>query len=154
MQVENYQFIYSGPLNWEKSLNTAMDGKDFLALYTESGTVNGYKDSFLITEQYNQGKGVLVFSQEAMDTLQTQGLQIEHQQDEKFVIICDKEKISLRLLSYLVSSGFVAQVPKLYMTQLFMEKSPNTILLFSHSTENANEQQYFKQAFTTIRCVK
>jgi hypothetical protein len=131
-----------------------MDGKDFLALYTESGAVNSYKDSFLVTEQYNQGKGVLVFSQEAMDILQTQGLQRETQQDEKFVITCNSEKTSLRLLSYLISSGFVAQVPKLYMTQLFMEKDPNTILLFSHSTEDISEQQHFRQALKTIHCVK
>jgi hypothetical protein len=116
--------------------------------------VTNYKDSLLVTEEFDQGKGVLVFSQEAMNTLQTQGLQIENQQDEKFVITCDRSKTSLRLLSYLISSGFVATVPQLYMTQLFVEKSPNTILIFSHSTENASEQQQFRKAFTTIRCVK
>ncbi|MDR0651561.1 MAG: hypothetical protein LBG59_09550 [Candidatus Peribacteria bacterium] len=131
-----------------------MDEQDFLALYTESGAVNSYKDSLLITQQYNQGKGVVVFSQEAMTMLQTQGITIENQQDEKFVITCDKEKISLRLLSYLISSGFVAEVPQLYMTQMFVEKDSNTILLFSHSTEDISEQQNLRKAFKTIHCVK
>ncbi|MDR2191013.1 MAG: hypothetical protein LBP53_07835 [Candidatus Peribacteria bacterium] len=131
-----------------------MDSIDFLALYTESGTNETYKDSLVITQQYNQGKGVVLFSQEAVATLKTQGLTIEHTQAESFVRDCDREKKAFRLISYQISSGFVATVPKIYMTQLFGEQDTNTLLLFSHSSEDASEQQQMRKAFSTIHCVK
>jgi hypothetical protein len=95
-----------------------------------------------------------VYAQEAMTTLKAQKLVIEAEKELKFVITCEGEKKSINLVSYAISSGFIEKVPKLYMTNLFVEGKKNTILLRSHQTEDAKEQQQMIKAFQTIACVK
>lgn len=64
---------------------------------------------------------MLVFSQEAIDTLKTQGLTLGEQNNERFVLDCNGEKKSVSLISYLISEGFVSSIPTMYMTQMFVE---------------------------------
>jgi hypothetical protein len=153
LDVGDYQFVYQGTATLEKSLISSLDGLDFLAIYTESGAkASEYQDSLLITEKYNQGKGVVVFSQEAIATLKTQGLTLENEKNERFVIACAGEQKAVNLVSYAISSGFIATVPKLYMTQMVLEKDQTNLVIFSHSTEYANEQQQMIASFKTIHC--
>jgi hypothetical protein len=152
MHVADYQFVYQGASTLEKSLMMTLGGLDFLAIYTESGTGGNYQDSLLVTEKYNQGKGVIVFSQEAMATLRVQGLTLAHEKNERFVITCAGGQKSVNLISYTISSGVIAEVLPLYVTQMVMEKDSATLLLWSHTTEDARVQQQMISSFKTIRC--
>jgi hypothetical protein len=152
LETNGYQMLYQGKvsLSAREVPTETLDG--VLALYTESGANSSYLDSVVLVEKYNQGKGVLVFSQEAMDTVKAKGLTLANERDEKFSISCQGEKKSARLFAYEVSSGFVQKVPKLYMTQLFLEKDANTLVLWSHSTETKSEQNAMRSAFKAIQC--
>ncbi|MDR0860544.1 MAG: hypothetical protein LBO09_06300 [Candidatus Peribacteria bacterium] len=153
LEGNGYYLLYQGQTSLVSQEIPEEDTNEILALYTETGAESGYQDSLLLVEKYNQGKGVLLFSQEAIDTLKEKGLTLEHERDEKFAVPCAGEKKSAHLVAYVVSSGFVKEVPQnLYMTQLFVEKDANTIAIWSHSTESKNEQNALRTAFKTLQC--
>ncbi|MDR0607132.1 MAG: hypothetical protein LBG52_01990 [Candidatus Peribacteria bacterium] len=152
LDLNGYQMLYQGKVSLVAREIPAENTNDLLALYAESGANNEYQDSLLLVEKYHQGKGVLVFSQEAIDTVKMKGLTVEDERNKKFTIPCHEEQTSAHLIAYVITSGFVHKVPKLYMTQLFLEKGTNTILLWSHNTENKNEQNAMWSAFQTLYC--
>ncbi|MDR3168807.1 MAG: hypothetical protein LBU27_03470 [Candidatus Peribacteria bacterium] len=152
LEASGYQIRYQGNVSWVARETLTETPNDIVALYTESGANSTYQDSLLLAEKYNQGKGVVVFSQEAIDTVKAKGLTLANERDEKFSISCQGEKKSVHLIAYAITSGFVQKVPKLYMTQLFWEKDANTLLLWSHSTENHSEQDAIRAAFQTLQC--
>ncbi|MDR0282949.1 MAG: hypothetical protein LBI53_06835 [Candidatus Peribacteria bacterium] len=92
-----------------------------------------------------------VFSQESITLLQDRGLSIENVKTERFSLSCAKELKSSVVYSYLISSGFSAEIPQLFMTQLFIEND-NNIIVFSHSTTSEKEQQQIEKSFTTVYC--
>jgi len=150
--IGNHTFQYQGDIQLQESSFSAPDVEDIIAIYEESWDTTTYKDSLIVTEKYNQGKGVIVFSKEAIDTLETQGLTLEDKKDERFVITCKGAKKSVSLKSYCVSAGFVSKVPRMYMTQMFVEDGDHTLKIFSHSTESKDEQKRVFQAFKTLKC--
>ncbi len=92
-----------------------------------------------------------VFSQESIALLQDRGLTVENIKTERFSLSCAKELRSSVVYNYLISSGFSAEIPQLFMTQLFIE-SGNNIVVFSHSTTSEKEQQQIGKSFTTVYC--
>ena len=152
LSLGGYSFQYPGSVQLQESSFSAQDVEDVIAIYEESWDTTTYKDSLIVTEKYNQGKGVIVFSKEAIDTLEVQGLTLEDKREERFVMNCKGEQKSVSLISYCISAGFVSQVPRLYMTQMFVESWEHTLVIFSHSTESKTEQQQIRQTFKTLTC--
>ncbi|MDR2540806.1 MAG: hypothetical protein LBD11_03310 [Candidatus Peribacteria bacterium] len=153
LESNDYQMLYQGQVSLVAQTVPTDTSDELLTVYAETGAESSYQDSLLLVEKYNQGKGVLLFSQEAIDVLKGKGLTLENEHDEKFAVPCEGEKKAAHLVAYVVTSGFVQKVPqKLYMTQLFVEKDENTITIWSHSTESKNEQNALRSAFKTLQC--
>jgi hypothetical protein len=151
--VDTYQITYAGKTSFSQQQPTTNNNEETLLMeYVETGTNETFKDSLLIAESYNQGKGVVSFTQDALNTLEEQGLILEQRNEETLRINCENEKKTARLLSYVITSGFIAEVPKLYVTHLFIEKNSATILMFSHTTEKSSEQKAIRDAFNSVIC--
>ena len=96
---------------------------------------------------------MLVFSKEAIQTLEDQGLGLQEKVEANFILNCKGVKKTVNQFSYVVSSGFVDEVPLLYMNQLFVEGEGTNIVIFSHSTESPAEWQTMTSSLKTIRCI-
>ena len=147
LQVNSYQTTYQGKISLKSLVSTGEE-----LVFLEDGEATTYLDSLIIQEKYNQGKGALVFSQEAMAVALDQWLEIEHIQETKLVLYCHDTPQSAVLLSYLVRSGIPDVTMPLYQTHLFLEKDPNTLMIWSHSTEEKKEQERMKSALAKVLC--
>ena len=151
--VDEYQINYQGKIALQEQALTSENDFETRAIYVESGENISFRDSLIIEERYNQWKKVVVFSQEAIATLEDQGLIIEDKKEETIIINCKGKQNSSRIVSYTISSGFIAEVPKLYTVALFTEKNTNTIIIRSYITEQAEEQKQFLNALKSIQCL-
>ena len=106
-----------------------------------------------MAEKYSQGKGVVAFSREALEMLEQQGLVIEDKKETTLMIPCTDGTVAARLVKYRIVSGFVDEVPSLFMVDLFLEKSEHTIMIWSYSTNLLNEQDIMVQAFSEMKCM-
>ena len=150
LQIENFSLLYRGSVELEQQILNPADQQWIIAIFQENRT-NEFWDSLIAVESYNQWKGVNVFSQESITTLEERGLTIENLKTERFLLSCSKELKSSVVYSYFISSGFSLEIPQLYMTQLFIENG-NNIVVFSHSTTSSEEQQQMLKSFTAIYC--
>jgi len=157
LQAGDFQIKCGESVKLEKPSSLPEAVEELQAVWTEvkpETATKSYQGSLMVVEHYNQGKGVIVFSQEALDALKTKGMGIEQEKKDTFVINCSKEKKTISLISYLISSGFVKEVPPLYVTQAFVEKDANTISIWSYTTESAKGQQEIIKALQTITCIE
>lgn len=146
LEIDSYLLKYQGETSLKEQrwyINT-----EALAVYEEEDQ-GGYKDSLIVVKKFDQGKGVASFSKEAIDTLTVQGLEVEDVSQEIFRLPKQEKERFACIYSYKISSGFIPEVPQLYMTQLFVEEE-NSIVIFSHSTDTSSEQDSIIQSFKTI----
>lgn len=142
-----YQTVYEG-----KKIFSSPQTNDQEIVYIESWTDTKYLDSLIIQEKYNQGKGALVFSQEAMAVLLQQEADLENIKEEKLLISCQGVSQAGILLAYRMPPKWKIRNFPLYMTHLFLEKDPHTLMLWSHSTEDKKEQDRIRSSLQKIWC--
>ena len=119
---------------------------------TKNNQANAYTDSLIITEQYNQRKGALVFAQETLNSLTNQSLMQKDLKIEKITLLCAEKRQSMVLVSYNITENLAIATLPLYMTHLFIEKDANTLTIFSHSTDSRAEQKKMVDALRKLTC--
>jgi hypothetical protein len=70
--VDEYYIHYEGKSIFHETSPASGDDPDIRSIYVESGTNLSFRDSLIITENYNQGKKIIAFSQDSIAALETQ----------------------------------------------------------------------------------
>lgn len=153
-ELQPFSFQYLWDKVWRDSQQGfSTDG--VLAVFEESNeetSTNLYKDSFIIAQQYNLGKWTLSFARDSLSYLKQQGLSLEEEKEDKWILNCPDQQRDVVLISYYITEGFITKVPKLYITQAFLENE-HTIYVISHSSEEKSSQKDMIESFKTISCL-
>ena len=152
IKIGDLTFEYYGTKTWVPESNV-MGDMEILATFAEKeeNSESSFSDSLIVAENYDLGKWPLAFSRDTIQVLKTNGLQLENEGEDILVVACNGKRRNLIIESYQITSGFITQIPKLYMTQAFLE-GEQKIYVFSHSTEEEQSQKDMIKSFKTIKC--
>ncbi|MDD2537454.1 MAG: hypothetical protein PHU61_03110 [Candidatus Absconditabacteria bacterium] len=152
LSVDRFSLFYQGGSTWERQILSETDDPNLLGLYKNISDTDDYVDSLAVAQKYDKGESVTVFAKQSLDALRENGLELEDEQTSSFFLNCKGEQKSVILASYRITAGFLPNIPTLYMTQLFVE-GDNAIVVWSHSSDQLQEQKDIIKSFTTITCI-
>lgn len=126
------------------------DLDEIIWLYQETGDSKWYIDSLLIAEKYAKWVWINTFAQENLDTLTNQWLTLSSIKKSQIWIKMNDWKVNSVLVEYEITSGFVENIPLIYLSQLFVPKWEN-VLLYSYITEDKSARDKASSMFKNIK---
>lgn len=141
---------YNPKLKLEKIELNDEDLWEISALYQEAWNGNDYKDSLLIAEKYSQWLGINTFAQENLDSLEQQWLSLDNIKKTQIWIKNKEWKINWVLVEYEITKWLISELPKLYVSQLFIPNDEN-VILFSFITEKSSSRSLASDMFKKVK---
>ena len=126
------------------------DLDEIIDLYEEVWENLKYKDSLLIAEKYSHWLWINAFIQQNLDVLEDYDLTINNLRKTQIQFKNDNKKYSSVLVEYEISEWFIPEVPLLYISQLFIAKWDN-ILLISFTTEDSSSRNNMSNSLKKIK---
>ena len=147
-----YWFILD--YNWDVDIESVPLKKDDIKaiseLYKEVWDDDSYKDSLLVAKTNSKWLGANVFSRENLETLEEQWLTIENVDRTQVSFKKSWERVNAVLAEYEIVEWLVTEVPRLYVSQLFVPKG-NDIILMSYITEDKYSRTSASNMFKNIK---
>ncbi len=145
-----FNFEYVGSVDLEKVPLKTDDLDEIIDLYQEVWNDSEYRDSLLIAEKFAQWLWINAFAQDNLDTLEEQWLTIDDVQKTQILLNKYWEKINTVLVEYKISSWLINELPLLYVSQLFVPKDKD-IIVMSFITENKSSHTNASNMFKNIK---
>lgn len=146
---EWFTFDYKWNIDLEKILVQNNDPSDIIDIYQEAKESTPYKDSLIIAKWFNQWNWINLFIQDNLDTLEIQWLSIENIKRKQISITKNKKTYKAVLVEYDIIKWFIDSVPKLYISQLFIDIEPS-FLIYSYTTESATQRSSISKSLKDI----
>lgn len=130
-----FDLNYNGWVELEKVRLKTDDLEEIIDLFQEVWDDLKYRDSFLIAKKFDQWLWANAFAQNNLDTLSHQWLTLSN--IKKIQVWFKKywEDVNAVLVEYEITKWLVADIPLLYVSQLFVPKEHEMVLM-SYITEN------------------
>lgn len=145
-----YELNYNGKVQLERVLLSNDDLDEIVDLFQEVWNDVWYRDSLLIAKKYSQWLWTNAFVQDNLDMLQDQWLTLSNIDKTQIWLKNNKEKINWVLVEYEITEWLVNELPLLYVSQLFIPKDENMILI-SFITENKSSNSSALEMFKSIK---
>lgn len=126
------------------------DIDEIVDLYQEVWDDVWYRDSLLIAKKYNQWLWINAFVQENLDVLEDHELVLSNINKEQIAPQINWKETNAVLVEYEIVEWFVEEIPRLYISQLFIPDW-NMVLLMSFITENSSSRNNMSKAFKQIK---
>ncbi len=137
-------------INLEKVSLRTDDLDEIIDLYQEVWDNSEYRDSLLIAEKFAQWLWANAFAQDNLDMLQEQWLTLSNIQKTQISLNRYGEKINAVLVEYTITEWLISDLPMLYVSQLFIPKD-NDIILMSFITEEKSSHLSALDMFKNIK---
>lgn len=145
-----YSLMYNWNVNlWKVALKTD-DLNEIIDLYQEAWDEVWYRDSLLIAEKYAQWLWANAFAQDNLEILTDKWLILSDIQRTQVRLKKYWEDINAVLVEYKITGWLVNDIPLLYVSQLFIPKDYN-MLLMSFITENKSSYLSASDMFKNIK---
>lgn len=119
-------------------------------LYQEVWDDVDYKDSLLIAKSNSNWLGANAFSRENLDSLESQWLTVENINRTQITIKKSWDMYNAVLVEYEITEWLITEIPRLYVSQLFIPKN-NDIILMSYITEDLSSRTSASNMFKNIK---
>ena len=149
VNVGSFELEYAWNVKLSKVPLKTDDLGEIIDLYQEEWDDVWYRDSLLIAQKYSQ-LGVNAFAQENLDTLEDNNLTLSNINKKQILFEKDWKDVNAVLLEYEITEWFVEEIPKLYISQLFVPEW-SMMLLMSFITENQSSRNNMSNVFKQIR---
>ena len=154
--TEFYENIYGIELNYNGNVKLERvwlktdDLDEITDLFQEAWDNSDFRDSLLIAKKYSQGLLANAFSQDNLDALEKWWLELSN--IKKTQIWLDKywDKLVAVLVEYEIVWWFIDEVPLIYVSQLFVPKDDEMILM-SYVTEDKSSHLNALDMFKNIK---
>lgn len=150
LDVYWFELEYNGKVKLENVALKKDDMDEIIDLYQEVWNGSEYKDSLLIAEKYAQGLWANAFSQDNLDTLKNQWLNLADVKKTQIWMELYGEKVNAVLVEYKITEWFIDDIPLLYINQLFIPNEENMILM-SFITEDPSSHLSASNMFKNIK---
>jgi len=145
-----FNLEYDGNINFEKVQLKTDDLDEIIDLYQEAWDEVWYRDSLLIAEKYAQWLWANAFAQDNLEILTDKWLILSGIQRTQVRLKKYWEDINAVLVEYKITGWLVNDIPLLYVSQLFIPKDYN-MLLMSFITENKSSYLSASDMFKNIK---
>lgn len=146
---EGLTLKYNWNIKLEKVLLKNSDPKDIIDIYQENNNTD-YKDSLIIAKWFNKWDWVNLFVQNNLDTLEHQWLTITNIKKKQLSKTINNNSYNSVLVEYEIVDWFISSVPKLYISQLFIDIQPD-FLVYSYITESESQRSSISKSFKNIK---
>ena len=150
IEVSDFTIEYDWNIELKKVYLNNDDLDEIIDLYEEVWENLKYKDSLLIAEKYSHWLWINAFIQQNLDVLEDYDLTINNLRKTQIQFKNDNKKYSSVLVEYEISEWFIPEVPLLYISQLFIAKWDN-ILLVSFTTEDSSSRNNMSNSLKKIK---
>ena len=151
INVRWFELNYNGNTKFEKVRLKTDDLDEIDYLFQEVWNDDSeFKDSLLIASKYGQWLWANAFAQDNLDTLKDHWLTISKIKKTQVWIEKPWEKINAVLVEYQITQWLVNEIPLLYVSQLFIPKD-NDMILMSFITEDHSSQSSASNMFKNIK---
>lgn len=137
-------------INLEKVSLRTDDLDEIIDLYQEVWDNSEYRDSLLIAEKFAQWLWANAFAQDNLDMLQEQWLTLSNIQKTQISLNRYGEKLNAVLVEYTITEWLISDLPMLYVSQLFIPKD-NDVILMSFITEEKSSHLSALDMFKNIK---
>ena len=145
-----YELNYQWNVMLSKVALKTDDLEEIIDLYQEEWDDIWYRDSLLIAQRYWQWLWINTFVEENLDTLENNNLTISNINKKQLILGNDPEDVNAVLVEYEITEWFIEEVPKLYVSQLFIPDW-SMVILMSYITENQSSRSSMSNAFKQIK---
>ena len=150
LNVWNFELEYAWNVKLSKVALKTDDLDEIIDLYQEEWDDIWYRDSLLIAQKYSQWLWINTFAQENLDVLEDQWLVLSNVNKKQIILEKGWEKINVVLVEYEIVEWLIPEIPKLYLSQLFIPEWSN-VWLISFITENPTLRNNVSKTFQKIK---
>lgn len=150
MNVSGFELDYVWKVKLSKVALKTDDLDDIIDLYQEEWNDVWYRDSLLIAQRYSQWLWINTFAQENLDVLEENNLTLSNINKKQLLLEREWKNVNAVLVEYEIVEWFVEEIPKLYISQLFIPDW-NMVLLMSYITENSASRNSMSNAFKQVK---
>lgn len=150
LNVWNFELEYAWNVKLSKVALKTDDLDEIIDLYQEEWDDIWYRDSLLIAQKYSQWLWINTFAQENLDVLEDQWLILSNVNKKQIILGKGWEKINVVLVEYEIVEWLIPEIPKLYLSQLFIPEWSN-VWLISFITENPTLRNNVSKTFQKIK---
>ena len=126
------------------------DLDEIIDLYQEVWDDVWYRDSLLIAKKYYQWLWINAYVQENLDVLEDHELVLSNINKKQIALQINWKETNAVLVEYEIVEWFVEEIPRLYISQLFIPDW-NMVLLMSFITENSSSRNNMSKAFKQVK---
>jgi len=148
--VWDFELEYAWTAKLSKVALKTDDLGEIVDLYQEEWDDISYRDSLLIAQKYSQWLWINTFAQENLDVLEDQWLVLSNINKKQIITEREGEKINVVLVEYEIVEWLIPEIPRLYLSQLFIPDWSN-VWLVSFITENLSSRNNVSRLFQRIK---
>lgn len=145
-----FDLYYDWNVELEKVRLKTDDLDEITDLFQEIWDDLDYRDSLLIATKYNQWLWANAFAQDNLDTLVKQWLTLSNINKTQIWFKKAWEDINAVLVEYEITKWLIADIPLLYVSQLFVPKDYDMVLM-SYITEDKQSHLNASKMFKNIK---